>query len=483
MMIIPEEVKSIIEKLEKEGFQAYIVGGCLRDILRKKEPKDWDIATDAKPEQVVKIFPKNYTDNKFGTVKVLTKSKKIQLKEIEVTTFRTEEKYTDKRHPDKVKWAKTIEEDLSRRDFTINAMALGLDGKIVDPFHGENDLKKKIIKTVGKPEERFKEDALRLMRAIRFATTFNFQIEEKTFQEIKKNSGLLEFISKERIRDELIKIIMTEKAFQGIEFLRETNLLKYIIPELLEGYKIGQNKHHIYDIYDHSLKSLDYSAKKNFNLYVRIASLLHDIGKPKTKEGEGKDSTFYNHEIVGAKITAQILNRLRFSKRDIEKIVKLVRYHLFYYNVDEVTESSVRRLLRRVGKENIDELIQIRMADRIGSGCPKALPYKLRHFQYVIDKVSQDPIDVKKLKINGSRIMEILKIEPGPKIGRIFNVLLTEILDNPEKNKKKHLEDKVKELGELSDSELDKISRKSGRKINEIIEKRDQMTKTKYWVS
>ena len=494
---IPKEVVEVVKKLEENGFEAYIVGGCVRDLLRGVEPQDWDVATNAKPEEIAKLFPKNFIDNKFGTVTVLTDSKNPRLKEIEITTFRIEEEYSDKRHPDKVRWAKTIEEDLARRDFTINAMAIQIksqkskaksfeldkDIKLIDPFGGQEDLRNRIIRAVGDPDQRFKEDALRLMRAVRFATTLDFQIEKKTFEAIKRNAGLLEFISKERIRDEFLKIIMSKNAAKGIELLRKTGLLKFIIPELLEGYKVSQNKHHIYDVYEHSLRSLDYAAKKGFNKYVRLAALLHDIAKPRTKRGEGPDATFYGHEVVGAKMTAQILNRLRFPKKDIEKIVKLVRYHLFYYNVGEVTESSVRRLLRKVGKENIQELVQLRMADRIGSGCPKALPYRLRHFLYVVDKVSQDPIDTRMLKIDGHTIMDILKIKPGPKIGQIMDILLSEVLEDPQKNTAEYLKKKVQELGNLSDEELKEKAKEAREKINQIIEKRDEMTKKKYWVS
>jgi len=488
---IPKEVLEAIRKLEKKNFQAYIVGGCVRDALRGVKPQDWDIATDATPEEVAKIFPKHFIENKFGTVTILTASKDPTLREIEVTTFRIEEKYTDRRHPDKVRWAKTIEEDLARRDFTINAMAIKIKNEklkiknleLIDPFNGQEDLKNRVIRAVGNPNERFEEDALRLMRAVRFATTLEFKIEENTFEAIKKNAHLLEFISKERIRDEFLKIIMSKNAAKGIDLLRETGLLKYVVPELLEGYKVSQNKHHIYDVWEHSLRSLDFAAKKGFNKYVRLAALFHDIGKPRTKRGEGPDATFYGHEVVGAKMTAQILNRLRFSRKDIEKVVKLVRYHLFYYNVGEVTESSVRRLLRKVGKENIEELVQLRMADRIGSGCKKALPYRLRHFLYVVEKVSQDPIDTRMLKINGHRIMSILKIEPGPKIGQILDILLSEVLDEPDKNNERYLEEKVKELGKLSDEELKEKAKKAREKINQIVEKRDQMTKQKYWVS
>ena len=357
-MKIPEEVKFVIDELKKKNFEAYIVGGCVRDFLRGVEPEDWDVATNAKPEEIQKIFPKSFYENKFLTVIVQTGSKNPRLKEIEITTYRSEAKYTDKRHPDEIKFAKTIEEDLSRRDFTVNAIAVCLTSDVkqvgvIDPFNGQKDLKNKIIRAVGKAEDRFSEDALRIMRAVRFATTLNFKIEEKTTQAIKKNSPWLQTISKERIRDEFLKIIMANRAADGIELLRQLNLLKYIIPELEEGYGVTQNKHHIYQCYEHALLSLKYAAQKKFNKYVRLASLFHDIAKPRVKRGEGPDATFYGHEIVGARMTTQILNRLKFPKKEIEKITKLVRYHLFYYNVDEVSEASVRRLVRQVGPENM----------------------------------------------------------------------------------------------------------------------------------
>ncbi len=499
LMKIPKEAKLVIDKLEKAGFEAYLVGGCVRDILRNVEPEDWDVATNAKPKEIEKVFlhpPKfsegklrqagSFADNKFGTVTVLTGSKNPKLKEIEVTPYRIDEKYTDKRHPDKIKWAKSIKEDLARRDFTINAMAAESKKdklEIIDTFDGRKDLKNKIIQTVGNAEARFSEDALRMMRAVRFAATLGFAIEKKTGQAIKKNSPWLQAISKERIRDEFLKIIMTERAADGMELLKELKLLKYIIPELEESYKISQNKHHIYDCYEHALFSLKYAAEKDFNKYVRLASLLHDIGKPRAKRGEGSDATFYGHEIVGARMTAQILNRLRFSKKDIEKIVKLVKYHLFYYNVDEVGEASVRKLVRRVGIENMDELLQVRMADRIGSGVPKAEPYKLRHLRYIIERVSQDPISVKMLKVSGNDVMKILDIKPGPKIGWVLDILLGYVLADPKKNKKDFLEKEVKKLEKLSEKELSFLAQKTEKEKGEIEMKKDKMTKKKYWVT
>jgi poly(A) polymerase/tRNA nucleotidyltransferase (CCA-adding enzyme) len=228
---------------------------------------------------------------------------------------------------------------------------------------------------------------------------------------------------------------------------------------------------------------LEFAAKKKFNKYVRIAALLHDIGKPKSKRGEGPDATFYNHEMIGAKMADRILNRLKFPKKEIEKIVRLVRYHLFYYNVDEVSESSVRRLVSQVGTENMEELLQVRMADRIGSGVPKAEPYKLRHLKYIIEKVSLDPISVKMLKISGNEVMKILGVQPGPKVGQVLDILLGQVLSDPKKNKKEYLEKEIKKLGELSEKDLISLSEK-GRKEREKLEmKRDEMTKNKYWVT
>lgn len=494
-MKIPKEVKFVIEKLKKNGFEAHIVGGCVRDFLRKKEPKDWDIATNAKPGEIQKMFPDSFYSNKFFTVTVKTDSKNPKLKEIEITTYRSEAKYTDKRHPDEVKFAKNIKEDLARRDFTVNAVAASLEKqgfsedkkefKIIDPFRGIKDLENKIIRTVGEPEKRFNEDALRMIRAVRFVVTLGkgWEIEPETYRAIKKNSFWLQAISKERIRDEFLKIIMSEEAVRGIELLRELSLLKHIVPEMEEGYKVGQNKHHIYDCYEHCLRSLDYAAKKNFNKYVRLASLFHDIGKPRTKKGEGPDSTFYSHEIEGAKMTVKILNRLRFPKKDIEKIFKLVRYHLFYYNVGEVSEGSVRRLVRQAGPENMEELLQVRMADRIGSGVPKAEPYKLRHLKYIIEKVSRDPISVKMLEINGNEVMKILNIPSGRRVGQILDVLLSYVLENPGKNKKEILKKEILKIGKLPDKELDFLSQKAKKERKKLEIKQDEMTKKKYWVT
>ncbi|NQU82351.1 MAG: HD domain-containing protein [Parcubacteria group bacterium] len=488
--MIPKQIQSVLETLRKQGFEAYIVGGCVRDTLRDQLPKDWDITTNATPEQIQNVFKKSgnktFYENKFGTVTVLTDAQEPSLKELEITPFRTETKYTDKRHPDEIKWAKKLKDDLSRRDFTVNAIAMDEKGKIIDNADGQKDLKNNVIRTVGKPEKRFAEDALRMMRAVRFTVCLGpsmWEIEEKTAQGIINNAKNLKLVSKERIRDELVKIIQSPRAGQGIELLRRLKLLQYIIPELELGFNVPQNKHHIYQVYQHNILSLQYAAKQGYSLHARIAALLHDIGKPQTKRGTGENTTFYNHEIVGARITNKILKRLKFSNKDTEKITKLVRWHLFYYNVDEVGTSSVRRLLRKVGKDDIEELLQVRYCDRIGSSVPKAEPYKLRHLKYLLDKVSQDPIAPSMLKISGDEIMKMLDIKPGPKIGHILSYLLSYVLSDPKYNTKEFLTQKVEELGKLPDPELKKLAEKAKKEINQITTKKDTMTKQKYWVS
>ncbi len=475
-----QEVTEIIELLEKAGFLAYTVGGCVRDFLLKKEPQDWDITTNASPEKIQEVLQdyKTFYENKFFTVGVVLPDEII-----EVTTFRSEGKYVDGRHPEEVKPVSSLEEDLQRRDFTVNAMAMDKQGKIIDPFGGQKDLKKKIIRTVGNPDERFSEDALRLLRGVRLAVRLGFTLSPETEESIKKNCSLLKNISQERIRDELTKIIMTDQASEGIEKLRQLGLLKYIIPELEEGYGVAQNKHHIYDCYEHNLFSLKYAAKRKFSLDVRLSALLHDVAKPRCKRGEGEEASFHGHEVVGARMTKKILERLRYPRQMIEKIVKLVRFHLFYYNVGEVTASSVRRLVRQVGLENVDELLELRMCDRIGSGVPKAEPYKLRHLRYLIEKVSLDPISVKMLKINGQDLMKLLNIHPGPKIGQILDILLNEVLNDPKLNTKDFLEKRAQEINNLNEQERNELVSMAKKEKEKLETKKDDMTKKKYWVT
>lgn len=495
---IPIEVNSVLRTLRKAGFEAYLVGGCVRDILMGSVPKDWDVTTNAKPEEIQKLFPDSVYENQFGTVVVKTtqSAKRVSqgtgeinsengLRLVEVTTFRREGVYTDKRHPDKITFAKNIEEDLSRRDFTVNSMAIGWPSAkrkarifeeispendlrfttsslcVVDPYSGQKDLKAKLIRAVGNPDWRFNEDALRLIRAVRLASELGFNIEENTGAAILKHKGLLGAIAKERVRDELIKIIESARAREGVQMLEDYGLLQYIVPELREGIGVGQNKHHIYTVWEHNLRALDYAASKNYQLHVRLASLFHDVAKPRTKRGAGPDSTFYGHDVVGARMVLRIMDRLHFSKELAEKVVHLVRFHLFYYNVGEVTAAGVRRFLARVGPENIDDLIKVREADRIGSGVPKAVPYKLRHLLFMIDKVKRDPISHKMLAVRGDDVMKLLGIPPGPKVGAILAVLLEEVIEDPSLNTKEYLEERTLNLGQLLEGRLIELAEKA----------------------
>lgn len=489
----------VLEKIKLADFEAYIVGGCVRDLLCDIEPKDWDITTDAKPEEIVAIFPDSFYENVFGTVGVKTTPFLKNGKEnrehdvVEVTTYRIESKYSDRRRPDEVKFAETLEEDLSRRDFTINALALKIKTdaklqmesestnnktyKIVDLFGGQGDIKKKLIKAVGDADERFDEDALRMMRAIRFHSQLGFEIEKKTLEAIKKNALHMKHVSQERIKDELTKIILSDNPAEGIEMLHTTGLLNFVIPELEQGVGVAQNRHHIHTIYKHCVLALKYCPSKK--LEVRLAALFHDIAKPQTKRGEGEFATFYNHDHVGARVARKILQRLRFSNEVIEKVVLLVDNHMFYYNPEEVSESSVRRLIQKVGLENMKDLIDVRIADRLGSGTPKAKPYKLRHLEYIIDKVSTDAVSVKMLKINGNDLMKDLGLKPGPKIGAILDVLLAEVIEDAKKNNREHL---LSRAQKLDGEDLSKLRQMAKAKIEEKKEEDDKEIKGKHWV-
>ncbi len=487
---IPPEIGELSAALRTGGFKAYLVGGCVRDIILGREPKDWDIATGAKPEEIQKIFPESVYENEFGTVGVKTGSENPALAIVEVTTFRKEGKYTDKRHPDEVRFAKTIEEDLSRRDFTVNAIAINLEHRtsnlefgLLDPFDGEADLQKETIRTVGDPDARLTEDALRLMRAARLSVQLGFGIEPETAAAIQRHAALLRDIAVERVRDELIKILMCPAAAEGVELLEKLGLLEYILPELREGIGVTQNKHHIYTVWEHNLRALDYAAKENASLLVRMASLLHDVGKVRTKRGEGPDSTFYGHEVVGARMAVKILDRLRFPKDFTEKTAHLIRRHMFYYNVGDVSPAGVRRLLVRVGIENLDDLLKVREADRIGSGVKKAVPYKLRHLMFMIEKVRHDPVSPKMLSVGGEDVMHLAKLPPSRKVGDILAALLDEVLDDPDKNNKEHLESRIRELAELPEAELAELREKAEKKQAEIETETEEGMKRKHRVS
>jgi len=483
---IPKKILETVGILIEKGYEAFVVGGCVRDLLIEKKPKDWDIATNAKPEDLEKIFPKTFYNNSYGTVTVVWEEEQDEsLKKIEITPFRQESSYSDKRHPDKVIFSGNIEDDLSRRDFTINAIAYEINKRqFIDPFKGQNDLKDKIIRSVGNSKKRFSEDALRLIRAVRFATILNFSIEEETFTSIKKMALLIDKIAIERIRDEFSKIILSDNPKRGIELLDESNLLKYIVPELRTGIGIEQNEAHAYDVWEHTLRTVQHAANRNWSFHVRLAALFHDIAKPETRRwsNEKNNWTFYGHDVVGSRVTESVLKKLKYPKETIEIVSKLVRFHLFFSDVDKITMSAVRRLIRNVGKEHIWELMNVRACDRIGTGRPKEAPYRLRKFESMIEEALRDPISVSMLKIDGNKLMKVTREKPGPKIGAVLSVLLEEVLEDPQKNNEKYLEDKALVLSKMSFNELRALSENAKKKSSEIEEGNIKDIRKKHWV-
>lgn len=508
-MKIPIFIKEILQDLKAHGFEAYIVGGSVRDFLLHKSAlglntvEDWDITTNAQPSEIQKIFPNSKYENKFGTVIVLADtepgSEKYEdmvspMEPVEITTYRTEQKYSDRRHPDKVIFTNKLSDDLKRRDFTINAMAMDIEPvkkkksklriqrkyktKIIDLFCGQEDLKNKIVRAVGDPNERFNEDALRMIRAVRIAVVFNFEIERETKDSIQNNSLLIRHIAQERIRDELVKILQSKNAAYGLSLLYSLGLLQFIIPEFVKGAGVKQNRHHIYNVFEHGLKSLQAASENGFSLAVRLSALLHDIAKPWVKQGEGYYSTFHNHDRVGAKLARKILWRLKFSRKIVEKVCLLVRNHMFLSDPEKVKEAGARRLTQRAGKENMRDLLNLRIADRLGSGCPKGRSFRLRAFEYLLDKVSRDPISVGMLKINGNDIMKTLKIRPGPRIGLLLSALLAEILEDPQKNKEAILKQRIKELN----NEEDDVLRTKGEEVKTVKNEKEEEEKRKFGI-
>ena len=513
---IHKEVSHVTNTLEKAGFEAYLVGGCVRDLLMGKEPKDWDVTTNAKPEQIMELFEKTVYENTFGTVGVVVPRETLQddvsqgtLESrtsnlepnfiIEVTPYRIETKYSDYRHPDEVKFSDKLEDDLKRRDFTINAMSFrNYKGELVltDMFGGLKDIEDRVLRTVGEPGDRFKEDALRMLRAVRFACQLNFSVAYETSESILKNNNLIKNISGERIRDEFVKIITSASSASGVVMLQKFGLLKHIIPELEEGVGVEQGGEHIYNVWEHLLQALQHAANKNWPLEIRLAALFHDIGKPRSRRdtptqppptvGRGvrrgyKKYTFYGHEVIGAKMTKRIMERLKFPKKEIELVERLVRNHMFFSDTELITLSAVRRIITKVGVENIWLLMNIRECDRVGMK-KKEAPYRLRKYFAMIEEALRDPISVGALKINGEFMIKELGIKPGPRMGWILHALLEEVLDAPEKNTVEHLSELTESLNMLGDAELRALGEKGKEKKEELEEKEVEKLHTKHGV-
>lgn len=483
---IPQEVVDAIKTLENKGFEAWIVGGCVRDLILGRKPSDWDLTTNANPEEIQAAFPKTYYTNDFGTVGVVNEGPTDDtLKVIEVTPYRIEGKYSDARRPDTVSFSKNIEDDLKRRDFTMNALAFNpLKDKLIDLYDGLKDIKDNIIRAVGEPSERFEEDALRIMRAVRLAAELDFLIEEKTQSAMLKKVGQLAKISKERIRDEFVRIVSSPKPMKALILAHSIGILPYISNELEKGIGVEQNQAHSFDVFEHNLRALQHAADKGWSLDVRLAALLHDVGKPKSRRWseEKHDWTFHGHEVVGERMAKKILEDLKFSRETIDTVSNLVRWHMFFSDPDKITLSAVRRIVRNVGREHIEELIELRICDRIGTGRPKEQPFRLRKYQAMIEQALRDPISVGMLALDGRGLMEATGEKPGPKIGWVLHALLEEVLDDPTKNTTDYLISRSKELLKLSERELQAIGEEAKEKKDEAEEADLKEIDKKYFV-
>lgn len=475
----PKEVMATCFLLEEAGFEAYIVGGAVRDLFLHKPVGDWDFTTNARPEDIQKIFPEHFYENTFGTVGVtvgdlftqlrqdpLLMSSEKQKEVLEITTFRSESAYSDHRRPDSVAWGKSLQEDLQRRDFTINALALRLvataqqrrdfletfatqpengehEAAFLDPFQGWQDLKNRRIRCVGDPNIRFQEDALRMLRAIRLAAQLEFQIDQETLVAIQSRSDLIQFVSWERIRDELLKILSTNQIENAFAVLYSTGLLKHILPELLAARDIEQRGHHEYDVWTHSLRACQLCPTND--PVVKLAALLHDIAKPETQAeipSQPGEFSFHNHEVIGARLARNIARRLRLPKRDIQRIFTLVRWHMFYYQ-PTMTDAAIRRFIRHVGTENLDDIMALREGDRLGSGS-KRTSWRLEELKQRIHDQLNQPMKITDLAIDGSDVMKTLGIAPGRQVGDILKTLFEEVLEDPQKNTKEYLLTRVK---------------------------------------
>jgi tRNA nucleotidyltransferase (CCA-adding enzyme) len=456
---IPEEVLRVTRGLDEAGFEAYVVGGCIRDLLLGQEPSDWDVTTNATPEDIQAAFPHTFYTNEFGTVGVVwDDALDDRRKVIEVTPYRLEGKYSDSRRPDSVHWSKKLEDDLKRRDFTVNALAYNPEkGVLVDNYNGQKDLAAGLLRAVGAPRDRFAEDALRILRAIRLAAQLDFVIEPATKDAMVAEVDRLAKISKERIRDEFVKMLNSKKPMKAIQLAQAIGALRYIAPDLERGIGVEQNQAHSYDVWEHNLRSLQHAADKGWSFDIRLSALFHDVSKPETRRrsDEKNDWTFYGHDVVGARVTRKALQDLRFPKETIAKVSGLVRWHMFFSDPEKVTLSAVRRIVRNVGEENIWDLVNLRICDRIGTGRPKEQPFRLRKYQSMIEEALRAPLTVGMLKINGTDLMEMGE-KPGPRIGYMLHALLEEVLDAPEKNTEEYLHKRVGELAKLPDEELKK---------------------------
>lgn len=454
---IPNEVSVVGKSLRDAGFESYLVGGCVRDLIIGLEPKDWDITTNASPEQIQTLFPDSFYENDYGTVGVKTGSEDNRIAIIEVTPYRTESGYSDKRRPDKIEFGTSLFSDLARRDFTINAIALDESkGHLIDPYGGQKDIKDKLVRAVGKASERFNEDALRMLRAVRLVAELGFGIDGDTAAAISENSKHLKHVSRERVRDELVRILNSNQPMNALVLAQQLGILEFIVPDLIRGIGVEQNQAHSYDVFEHNLRTMQHAADKDWGFDIRLAGLYHDISKPETRRWseEKNDWTFHGHDVVGSRVTKKALEDLHFSRDTIEKVAKLVRWHMFFSDPEQITLSAVRRMIKNVGEENIWDLLNLRICDRIGTGRPKEQPFRFRKYKAMVDQALRDPISVAMLKTDGARIMELFHMKPGPKIGYTLHALLEEVLDDSDLNNEEYLDKRTAELLQLPEASL-----------------------------
>lgn len=434
---INETVQEIISIIKKNDEEAYVVGGCIRDMIMDKTPKDWDITTSALPSQTIDFFKKT----RFRTIDLSKKHGTIVLfkddKSYEITTFRTEDEYTDHRHPDQVEFVKALEKDLERRDFTMNALAYSESKGLVDMFNGKEDISNKIVRCVGDPMKRFNEDALRILRGIRFSSQLEFEIENRTFKAMKKKIDLIRFISMERIQNEFNKIILSNQPSKGILQLKKVGALDLIIPELKKTYDFDQhNPNHHLDVFEHSLVVLEHTPKK---LSLRLAAIFHDIGKPDTffKDDSGIGH-FYDHEKKSLEITEKILKRMKYSNEIIIKTLKIIDEHMTVYN-DKFSDKAVKRLMKRIEPMSIDELVAFQIADIKATANPEKFKHVIALKNRVeVIKNKKEPLSITDLAINGNDLIN-LGVPEGKEIGDILNYLFEIVLEKPEFNNQNKL--------------------------------------------
>ncbi|MDR1178624.1 MAG: HD domain-containing protein [Spirochaetaceae bacterium] len=436
-------LKEVAGVFTSRGKQVYLVGGAVRDLLLGKNPNDWDLASDARPEEVIAMFRRVIpTGIRHGTVTIRHRGRSI-----ETTTFRTESAYSDGRRPDSVRYAATIEEDLSRRDFTMNAVAIRLpDGSMTDPFGGRNDIRKKLIRCVGRAEERFGEDGLRPLRALRFASQLDFKLEENTLAAIAPALPSTAQVAIERVREELDKMLVSDLPSRGLRLMEQTGLLEAFLPELSRCRGVEQKGFHRFDVLDHSFLSCDFAARDaalpaaDSRLVLCLAALLHDIGKPDARAQDSSGGyTFYRHEERSAALALGILKRFKYSNDIITKTIHLIRQHMFHYEEDW-TSAAVRRFIIRAGEENLPALYALRRADAYGTSGEVPPPQLLLP---LTDRVSgilsrNEALSIKDLAINGGDLIA-LGVKPGRAMGRILNELLEAVLVSPELNRKEKL--------------------------------------------